>query len=124
MPRHSRRARSAPSLELRRIPVIDQPTESEPSLAQRSKRRPDDQLEALRAEIGICSPVLYVRLSPCRQGQQPYLHLIRGRKDERILLVDGVYRWESSGLEAGRPDGVAEVARAVARFMGAPVRTL
>lgn len=126
MPRRKERAR--PTVDRRssaaHAPDFDAPAEALAPLPQRGELGQPELLERLRVELRICSPALYVRLIRGDKDEPSYLHVARGRKDEQIVIGDGAYQWKSTGLEAGIPEETATAARAVAKFMGAPVRSI
>lgn len=104
-------------------PDFDVPEEAPEPLPRRGGPARAELLEQLREALRLWSPVLFVRLLT-RDGEVPYLHTARGRKDRRIVVnpASGGYCWADTRIEIGHPAEVDQAAKQVARDMGAPIR--
>lgn len=107
-------------------PRINDETPERTELGVRQTDTAEHRLEQLRQALRICSPVLWVRLR-FPDDAAAYMETRRGNREEHILWdADSLtYRWKS-GAEPIHDDAtdVDSSARAVARTMGAPVRSM
>lgn len=97
-----------------------------PPLPTRRERGATEHLEALRAEVRMCAPLVAVSLiRPPRPGE-PTLRLAYRHQGGQIRYDtdDGVYRWTGTGQQLGHPDRAAEAATAAAGTLGAPIRNM